>query len=231
VETAATPNAISVASVYDELSLRDQVLAEFTLRGERLALRGVLANVGTDELWIGLPAPDPRIKDLDQTIAIRVSVPRLGAGAFILNTAFVRHIDRTHSRLFAVTRPAGKKMFQRRAFDRLDLVTPINVSARHEGRLLKETTTTADIGGGGVRFVCHLPLSRGDTVAIRLNLGLTEILASGVVERVEYPTGPMTKIEWLAAIRFISIAQGDQDRIIRHVFAATRHLAEAGPDI
>jgi c-di-GMP-binding flagellar brake protein YcgR len=160
----------------------------------------------------------------------------------VAESSFISHLNAAESRLFAIEFPTDYRLIQRRSYLRVDAECLVQylVTSQSEagGAGIDGEGVTRNIGAGGIQFVVHSSLDEtvrvGDSLEIRLAVGQGAVLAEAEVVRVEDATdlGPDLRLlppaarprrpRSLVAVRFVHIAEGAQDRIIRHIFALQR---------
>ena len=229
-------------------AVHDQVLVEGEIDGKVVGFRAVIVNVMPTALWLGMPLHDPRLQKLSPEQPIHLTFRHKGA-AVVAASTFLSHLGASRSRLFSIEWPSDFRMVQRRAHIRIDaechldylVVRPIHSgTAGQTGR-----GTTQNISAGGVQFKIRLEpdevVEIGDQLEIALTVASGAIHAEAEVIRVEAIVelgpggkpkpprpgkGPLTAV----AVRFTSISEGAQDRIIRHIFALQRKRRQTPQD-
>jgi c-di-GMP-binding flagellar brake protein YcgR len=156
-------------------------------------------------------------------------------------STFLSHLGASCARLFSIEWPSDLRLIQRREHLRLDAECPVQftvVNPRQSG-VVGETGqgTTRNISAGGLQFRVQAAVGEtveiGDELEIRVALGPGAVVSEAEVIRVEEMTelGPGGKPRsprpgasptTLVAVRFTSISEGAQDRIVRHIFALQR---------
>jgi hypothetical protein len=227
--------------------VHDQALVEAELDGRVVAFRAVIVNVLPTALWLGLVKPDSVLERLRPGDPITLTFRRDESG-MVAGAAFLSHLGSTPSRLFSIEMPADCRMIQRRAHLRLDTECPIQYTVVSQTSSGSAGQTgdggTRNISAGGLQFMVRAPLresvSAGDDLELRLAIGQDAVLAEGDVVRVEDATdvgrdgrlmaaaSPPRPPRTLIAVRFLSISEGAQDRIVRHIFSLQRMRRE-GP--
>lgn len=228
-------------------TVHDQVLVETEIDGKMVGFRAVVVNVMPAALWLGLVKPDSVLERLRSGEPIVLTFRLDGAGV-VAESTFLSHLGSTQSRLFSVEAPAEVRFVQRRSHLRLDARCPIQYEVVSQSETGSAGFTgdgvTTNIGSGGLQFMIPLPIREtvgvGDALEVRLALGGEAVLAEADVLRVEdatdlspggHPQAPATPPRpprTLIAVRFVSISDGAQDLIVRHIFALQRMCRE-GP--
>jgi hypothetical protein len=228
-------------------SVHDQVRVEAEIDGKVVGFRAVVVHVLPDALWVGLVKPDSNLRQLRPGDPLVLTFSRGGMG-MVAASYFLGHLRSTETRVFAVEMPADLRLIQRRNFLRLDSECALEYTVLNHseagGAGLTGEGVTWNISAGGLQFVVRAPIeetvSVGDDLEIRLEIGRGALLAEAQVVRVENatdmgpdgrplppvarPRSPRTAI----AVRFDSISEGAQDRIIKHIFAIQR-MRRANP--
>lgn len=228
-------------------TVHDQVLVEAEVDGKVIRFRAVVVNILPAAMWMGLVKPDSQLGQLRPGDPIGLTFRREDAGMVAAST-FLSHLGSTQSRLFSVEMPADCRLIQRRAQLRLDTECPIQYVVVTQSETasagLTGEGTTRNISAGGLQFMVRAPIEEtvnaGDALELKLALGRDAVLAEAEVVRVEDATdfGPDGRIlppatrprpprTWIA-VRFVSISEGAQDLIVKHIFALQRMRRE-GP--
>jgi c-di-GMP-binding flagellar brake protein YcgR len=228
-------------------AVHDRVLVEAELDGQSISFRAVAVNVMPTAIWLGLVLPQPQLEQLKRDQPLQLTFRRDGTG-MIAASSFVGHLRSTHSRLFAVSWPDDLRLIQRRAHLRLDAQCPVEYTVVSQSATGSPGQTgdgiCCNLCAGGVQFVVRGGLDAtvavGDELDLRVALGRDGVvLAEAVVVRVEDATtmvlGPdepvragSTGPRSLIAVRFESISDVDQDKIVRYIFSIQRQNRE-GP--
>jgi hypothetical protein len=226
-------------------SVHDPVLVEAEIDGKVVRFRAVVISVSPTALWLGLVKPNPLLAEIVAGDPIVLTFSRGGAG-MVAESFFLSHLGTSQSRFMSVEMPADCKLVQRREYLRLDTecrVEYLVVSHGDRAAGLVGEGVTIDLSAGGLRFAVRSPIgetvSIGDALEIRLEIGQGSVLAEAEVVRVEdatdvgpdgrslppatRPRPPRTSV----AVRFVSISEAAQDRIIRHIFAVQRKRRQA----
>ena len=211
----------------DDFRLQDEVRVSTRIDGRSVSFRGTVIGVQELELWIGLADVDPQLAVCEPGQPCSVGTPR-GNKALVVDTTFTRHIGPRRGRLFATTRPADVRATQLRAYVRLEVVLPIEISASVRGKFLSDSGRTVDISAGGACFETKLPLLVGDRLTLRLQAGLLTASADGQVVRVDPPDAGLGRPIQCLAVRFVSILESDQDLITRYIYSETRRRLQKG---
>ena len=230
-----------------KVAVHDQVLVETEIDGKVVRFRAVVVNVMPTALWLGLVKPDSVIERLNPCDPMVLTFRRDDAG-MVAESSFLSHLGSTQSRLFSVEMPTDCRLIQRRVHLRLDTECPIQYALVNQsdtvGAGLTGEGTTCNISAGGLQFTVRAPIAETvgaeDALELRLAIGLDAVLAEADVVRVEdatdlgpdghpmAPARPPRPPRTLIAVRFVSISDGAQDLIVRHIFALQRFRRE-GP--
>ncbi|MGD0019147.1 MAG: PilZ domain-containing protein [Candidatus Limnocylindrales bacterium] len=225
---------------YGKPAVHDQVLVEAELDGKVVGLRAVIVNVMPTSLWLGMVRPDTSLAQLRPDQPLHLTFRRQGA-AMVAASTFLSHLGASRSRLFSIEWPSDLTLIQRREHLRLDAECPIQftlVNPSQSGAAGQTGQgTTRNISAGGLQFRIQAAVVEtvevGDELEVRLALGPGAVNAEAEVIRVEEMTelgpggkprpprpgaGPAT----LVALRFTSISEGAQDKIVRHIFSLQR---------
>jgi hypothetical protein len=219
-------------------AVHDQVLVECEIDGNVVGLRAVIVNVMPTTLWLGLARPNPHLQDLRPNQPLHLTF-RQGGSAMVAASTFISHLGASRSRLFSIEWPADVRMVQRRAHLRLDTECRVDYTVLNQsdagvaGRTGRGTTR--NLSAGGAQFLIHVTpddtVAAGDELELRISLGTSSVPAEGEVVRVEeaLDAGPGRRSRAaaarpvrLVAVRFVSISEVAQDRIVRHIFALQR---------
>jgi c-di-GMP-binding flagellar brake protein YcgR len=221
-------------------AVHDQVLVEAELGGRVVGLRAVIVNVMQTTLWLGLVRPDPSLERLRPDQPLHLTFRYSGA-AMVAASTFLSHLGASRSRLFSIEWPTDLQLIQRRAYLRLDADCPIQYTVVSQGNSGSAGRTgrglTRNISAGGLQFRIRAaldePVEPGDELEIYIALGSHGVAAEAEVIRVDdaeelgaagkprpaaHGKGPTA----LIAVRFTSISEGAQDRIVRHIFSLQR---------
>jgi c-di-GMP-binding flagellar brake protein YcgR len=222
-------------------SVQDPVLVEAEVDGRVVGFRAVVVNVIPTALWLGLKKPDSRLESMRPGDPVHLTFKREGA-ALIGATTFLSHLGSTQSRLFSLDWPEGYQIVQRRAHLRLDTQVHLDYVVVSQSETSSAGTVghgvTCNLSAGGVQFVVDIPVQdavgAGDALELRLQFGQDVVLAEAEVVRVEdgtdagpdgHPLPPARTPRpprAMIAVRFESISDGAQDRIVRHIFSVQR---------
>ena len=225
----------------EQPSVHDQALVEAEVDGRVVRFRAVVVNLMPAALWLGLVKKDPQLEQLRRGDPVVLTFSRHGVG-MVAESSFISHLNAAESRLFAIEFPTDYRLIQRRSYLRVDAECLVQylVTSQSEagGAGIDGEGVTRNISAGGIQFVVHSSLDEtvrvGDSLEIRLAVGQGAVLAEAEVVRVEDATdlGPDLRLlppatrprrpRALLAVRFVHIAEGAQDRIIRHIFALQR---------
>ncbi len=220
--------------------VQDQVLVEAEIDGRVVRFRAVVISIPPTALWLGLAKPNPLLARLCAGDPIVLTFSRGGVG-MVAESFFLSHLGTSQSRFMSVEMPSDCKLVQRREYLRLDTECQLEyvvVSQGDTGAGVTGEGTTLDLSAGGLRFTVRAAIgetvSVGDSLEIRLAIGQGALLAEAEVVRVEDVTeiGPDGRLlppvtrprppRTAVAVRFVSIPEAAQDRIIRHIFAVQR---------
>jgi c-di-GMP-binding flagellar brake protein YcgR len=224
-------------------AVHDQALVEAEIGGNLVAFRAVVVNVMPAALWLGLAKPDSLVEQVHPGDPITLTFRRDDA-AMVVRSSFLSHLGSKQSRLFSVEMPEDWQLTQRRAHLRLDAECPIEytvVSASQTVAGLTGEGTTRNISAGGLQFLVRAPIEDtvvvGDALELRLAVGRDAMSAEADVVRVidatdigpdgrpmvpGTPPKPPRPPRTLIAVHFVSISEGAQDLIVRHIFAMQR---------
>jgi c-di-GMP-binding flagellar brake protein YcgR len=225
--------------------VHDQVLVEAELDGRVVAFRAVVVNVMPAALWLGLVKPNSLLQRLSPGDPVTLTFRREDSG-MVAGASFLSHLGATQSRLFSIEMPSDLRMIQRRGHLRLDTDCPIHylvVSQTASGGAGETGEgTTRNVSAGGLQFMVRTPIHEavgvGDDLELRLLIGQDAVLAEGEVVRVDdatdlgrdgrpmAATSPPRPSRTLIAVQFVSISEGAQDRIVRHIFSLQRMRRE-----
>ena len=221
-------------------AVHDQVLVEGEIDGKVVGLRAVIVNVMPTSLWLGLVRPDANLEKLRPDQPLHLTFRRKGA-AMVAASTFLSHLGASRSRLFSIEWPNDFQLVQRRAHLRLDAQCPVAFTVTSQSETgcagLTGRGTTRNISAGGIQFVVQpgeAMVAPGDELEISISLGLDAVEAGAEVIRVEEIAEgrarskasakvPMTFI----AVRFISVSEMTQDKIVRYIFSLQRTRRDA----
>jgi c-di-GMP-binding flagellar brake protein YcgR len=228
-------------------AVHDRVLVEAEFDGRLVSFRSVAVNVKPTALWLGLVRPQPQLEQLRRDQPLQLTFRRDNTG-MIAASSFIGRLGVSQSRLFSVSWPDDLRLIQRRAHLRLDAQCPIEYTVASESATGSAGQTgegvCCNLCAGGVQFV--VPANPDETVAVgdeldlRIGLGRDGVaLAEAVVVRVDdgatMGPGPNDTVhpassgpQSLIAVRFESISDVDQDKIVRYIFSIQRQMRE-GP--
>src|SRR5271157_4413534 len=108
----------------DEIALLDRVLVEADIDGLSAAFP-VIVRIRPTELWLGLASPDGRLETMAADQTVRLTVSRTDA-ALVSGSRFLRPLDVSKARVFAVAWPGVLERVQRRAHVRYQFDWPIH---------------------------------------------------------------------------------------------------------
>jgi c-di-GMP-binding flagellar brake protein YcgR len=222
-------------------SVHDQALVEAEIDGAVVRFRVVVVNLMPAALWLGLVKKEPLLERLHPGDPVVLTFGRNGVG-MVAESAFISHLNSAGSRLFAIEFPTDYRTIQRRAYLRVDTECHVEFLVVNHSEMggagLTGGGVTRNVGAGGIQFIVDATMSdtvrEGDALEARLAIGQGTVLAEAEVVRVEDVTdlgpdlrhlpiapGPR-RPRTLIAVRFVHIAEGAQDRIVRHIFALQR---------
>ena len=222
-------------------SVHDQALVEAEIDGSVVRLRAVVVNLTPASLWLGLVKKDPLLERLRPGDPVMLTFGRNGVG-MVAESSFVSHLNTAESRLFAIEFPTDYRLIQRRAYLRAEAECHVDYLVVNHSEMggagLTGEGITRNIAAGGIQFVVDASIvdtvREGDCIETRLAIGQGAVLAEAEVVRVEDatdlgpdlrplpPTARPRRPRTLIAVRFVSISEGAQDRIIRQIFALQR---------
>ena len=227
-------------------TVHDQVLVETEIDGKVVGFRAIVVNVMPAALWLGLVKPDARLEKIKPG-EVMVLTFRHDEVGMVAESAFVAHLGSTQARLFSIEMPTDLRLIQRRSHLRLDTICPIEYTVVGQDEISGYGSTgegmTRNISAGGIQFLVKAPardtVDVGAELELSLLLGQDVVLAEGEVLRVEDATDigpdgrrlppanpPRPPRTWIA-VRYVSISEGAQDRIVRHIFSLQRMRREA----
>ena len=204
------------------LVLQDHILVETEWGGRSVSFRAVVVKTSPDEIWLGLTTPDHRLGTLDPGQNVRLTVARPGY-ALLGQSAFIRHLGESRSRIFAVVQTPRLERAQRRAHARIDVelnlrlrrLDPVTGEQRGKGA----SGVTLNASPGGLLFETDMEVTIGDDLDVTISLsGDDRISAAARVirSRGREDRGPVTPGLSLVAVKFTRITAVDQQRIVRH---------------
>jgi hypothetical protein len=223
--------ATVVAMKRDELdiSIRDHVLLEADPRGKRLSIEALVVKIAPDELWLGLPEPDPVVAWLHGRQPLRLSFSD-PAGARLGHSAFRRILAGDPPRIISVDRPQALEVVQRRMHHRYELDAPVRfrqldpITREPRGRSAAASTVNVSLGGmllrtsafvaPGAEMDLTLPLGGGDHITTTNRVVRVKPLP--LSEAADQPLA----VE--IATQFTRITSADQDMLLRVALAADR---------
>lgn len=228
-------------------AVHDRVLVEAEFDGRLVSFRSVAVNVKPTALWLGLVRPQPQLEQLRRDQPLQLTFRRDNTG-MIAASSFIGLLGVSQSRLFSVSWPDDLRLIQRRAHLRLDAQCPIEYTVASESATGSAGQTgegvCCNLCAGGVQFVVRASpdetVAVGDELDLRIGLGRDGVaLAEAVVVRVDdgatMGPGPNDTVHpassgprSLIAVRFESISDVGQDKIVRYIFSIQRQMRE-GP--
>jgi hypothetical protein len=236
---------VEVVSGDIAVAVQDRVLVETEVAGKAVAFRAVIVKTGSTELWLGLTNPDRCLESLAQGQQLQLTVARPGC-ALIGQSAFIRHLGESRSRVFAVVQAPTLERVQRRAHARLQVEMGVRLrrldAATGEVRGKAALGVTVDASPGGVLFATDSELEVGDLVDVQLTIsGDDRISTAARVTRIQIVgstpaanaaaggtgpggTGPGGTVGAAGngallcqvGLKFTRITAVDQERILRH---------------
>jgi Predicted glycosyltransferase len=236
-----------IADIDMKPAVHDRVLVEAELDGKVISFRAVAVNVLPTAIWLGLVRPQPQLEQLSRDQPLHLTFRRDNTG-MIAASSFIGHLGASRARLFAVTWPDDLRLIQRRAHLRLDAQCPVEYTIASQSATGSPGQTgqgvCCNLCAGGAQFLVRggpdETVAVGDELDLRVALGHDGVvLAEAVVVRVDDAatmvlapeelvragsTGPRS----LIAVRFESISDVDQDKIVRYIFSIQRQSRE-GP--
>lgn len=224
-------------SLENELAIQDRALVEADIYGRPVSLRAVIVRICSTELWLGLASPDRRLELIRPDQTVRLTVARDGA-ALIGQSAFLRPLGDSKSRVFAVVRPAALERVQRRGHVRYEIDLPIRFRhvdpATWEPRGKGANTVTKNLSRGGLLLVGDAAVKVGDDLDLTLPLsGGDRVTMNGVVKRLgpeadDGKSGPKGRPgQREVAVKFTRITSLDQDRIVRLILLTEHRRRQA----
>ena len=219
-----------------ELAIQDRVLVEADIDGRTVYFRAVMVKVCPDELWLGMASPDRRLETMRPDQAVRLTIARSGA-ALLGESAFLRLLGGSKSRIFAVVRPSAIEKVQRRAHLRYQVDLPIIF--RHtdpetrEPRGKAAVATTINVSPGGALLKGEIPVVIGEELALILPLSAEDrISILAVVTRIRGGEGaaPGEAAEdghTEVAIKFTRLTAVDQEHLLRFIILTEHRCREA----
>ena len=212
-----------------EIAIRDRVVFEGDVRGRLVSLPSLVVRVAEEELWLGLPEPEPSLLLFRVEQPVRLMLNEDG-GTRLGRSVFLRTLAGDPPRIVAVSRPAAFELLQRRQHSRYELDAPIRF--RQLDPLTKEprgrsaTASTVNVSLGGILMRTPVPVSVGDEVDVTLPLGGGNHISAGnrVVRVRVLPTAniPGQPLVMEVGTRFTRITSADQDLLLRMALAADR---------
>jgi hypothetical protein len=224
-------------SLERELALLDRVLLETDVDGLPVSLQPVILRICPTELWLGLASPDATVERLraDQEIQLTVSH---GGAAQMSQSRFIRPLDGSKTRVFAVAWPGVPDTAQRRAHVRYQFDWPIHFRrldpATREPHGPAAAGTTINVSAGGLLFESDAAVTVDEELELALPLsGGAEVKVLGVVLRVQGVDDGQSSREGgpqgtEAAVKFTRITAVDQERIVRFILLTEHRRREAG---
>ncbi len=220
-----------------ELALLDRVLFEADIDGLPVSLRPVVVRICPPELWLGLSSPDSSLEKMQADQAVQVTVSHGGA-ALMSESRFIRTLDGSRTRVFAVAWPAAADGVQRRAHVRYQFDWPIHFRrldpATQEPHGKPASGTTINVSAGGLLLETDTALDVGEELELTLPLsGGAEVKVHGVIVRVQgvdkqEPHFDPSVERTAAAVKFTRITGLDQERIVRFILLTEHRRREGG---
>lgn len=193
-------------------TIGDRVLLEADLGEEHLNLGGTVANVTTDEVWVGVDeAHAPLLARLGQAPEVHVVLDRPNVAAAWANTG-VRRIFGPGGRVVALSRPSVWEADPRRTHGRARLRLPAYLRAGSEVPVAAAWTTNVSVGG--LKCLTDLRLELGQLVEVSLALSpLTTLSCQAQVVRISDSPDDGNSTKLLVAFRFIELSEPDQAQL------------------
>jgi c-di-GMP-binding flagellar brake protein YcgR len=233
---------------------RDDAVVVRVPGGPPKGVHGVVTNVTLSSLWLGLGSTDASLQGWSEGDEVELTFAT-DDGPVTVTSAFQKKIGKGQLPMFAVEWPPrgveprepGRSGRQRRAHIRVALRCQVEYTvvtqSDHGAAGQVGGGLTHDVSAGGLLFETDAPPDEvpgeGDGLEMVIDFGGDVVTAEAEVVRVVQPDGraasdearPRTQI----AVRFLSIDQSAQDRIVRHVFSILRQRREVeepqeGPD-
>jgi c-di-GMP-binding flagellar brake protein YcgR len=223
--------------VEGDLALLDRVLVETDVDGLAVSLRPVVVRISSTELWLGLASPDRRLETMQADQVVQLTVSR-GGTPQVSQSRFIRPLDGSRTRVFAVTWPGVPDAVQRRAHVRYQFDWPIYFRrldpATREPRGNPAAGITINVSAGGLLFGSDSAVELGEELELTLPLsGVAEVKIRGVVVRLQGADERESARETATnrtevAVKFTRITSVDQQRIVRFVLLTEHRRREAG---
>ena len=227
-------------------AVHDQVLFEAEVDEKVIRVRAIIVNVMPTSIWLGLTKPDSQLEKLVAGDPVQLTFRRENS-AMIAGSTFLSHLGSSKARLFSIEWPADVRMIQRRVHLRMDTECPIKYTMVSQSASGSAGTVgrgvTRNLSAGGLLFKENVPITEtvsvGDQLEVDLTLGQELVPAEAEVVRVEdaVELGPdgrpkvnqlrPQKPATLIAIRFVSISDFAEDRIVRFIFSLQRLRRDA----
>jgi c-di-GMP-binding flagellar brake protein YcgR len=214
--------------------------------GPPRGVHGVVTNVTLSSLWLGLSSAEVGLPGWSEGDEVELTFTTVD-GPVTVTSSFQKKLGKGNLPMFAVEWPPRTAMAhetvpdsaQRRAHIRVDMSCQVEYTvvtqSDHAAAGQTGGGTTRDVSAGGLLFETDAPHDEvpgpGDGLEMAIDFGGDVVTAEAEVVRVMARGrsaggggGPRTQI----AVRFLSIDQSAQDRIVRHVFSILRQQREAG---
>jgi hypothetical protein len=226
-----------MTEVETTLNMHEQILVEFDLDGQVVALRAMVVNVLPAAIWLGLSRPDSLLEQVRGGQPISLTFRR-GPTAFMGSSRFLGHLGSSRSRLFSVSPIEDVQTVQRRGHLRCEASGPIEyvivsqsdsgVAGRTGRGSIRNISATGTLFE--VEFDSENNVEIGDLLELTIAVGREAVTTDAEVVRVEaipdsVPGGrkrlshPSAR---LVAVRFEAISGGAEDKIVRHIFSLQR---------
>jgi hypothetical protein len=190
-------------------AIRDRVILEATVEARRLDLEATVANVTSEEVWVGVEevhAPDlPRIADVP-IILMRAE----GAPAWA--DTRVRRLVGTGGCVAALWKPSAWTTDPRRANGRVELRLPAYLRSAPDQAIASAWMTNVSVGG----FQCSTgePLLLGQRVDVSLALSpVTTLDCWAQVVRISEDPEDKSGRRMLVAFQFLELEDSDQEQV------------------
>jgi c-di-GMP-binding flagellar brake protein YcgR len=228
---------------------RDDAVVVRVPGGPSKGVHGVVTNVTVSSLWLGLGSAVAGITDWAEGDEVELTFVT-DDGPVTVTSAFQKKIGKGHLPIFAVDwpprasapedpAPSGR---QRRAHIRVGVRCQVEYTvvtqSDHGAAGQTGGGLTHDVSAGGLLFETDAPPDEvpgeGDGLEMVIDFDGDVVTAEAEVVRVDMVdkgAGPVeARPRTQIAVRFLSIDQSAQDRIVRHVFSILRQHRDAEGD-
>jgi c-di-GMP-binding flagellar brake protein YcgR len=229
--------------------IRDDVVVVRVPGGPPKGVHGVVTNVTLSSLWVGLGSTEAGVSKWAEGDEVELTFAS-DDGPVTVTSAFQKKIGKGQLPMFAVDWPPrvaapdgpAPQGSQRRAHIRVGIRCQVEYTvvtqSDHGAAGQTGGGLTNDVSAGGLLFETDAPPDEvpgaGDELEMVIDFDGDVVTAEAEVVRVSAPdkgAGPgVSRPRTQIAVRFMSIDQSAQDRIVRHVFAILRKGREAGSD-